>query len=328
MKMKMKMKNLRYNDINWLKCHQKIAKIQQKILEAFRKDDHKLVYKLQETLVSTFEARAIAVRKVTSNPGKNTPGMDKKILEGTEEKMMMINDLKKLNQYKAQPVRRVLIPKANGKMRPLGIPTIKDRCVQALYHLALDPIAELKADARSYGFRKYRSTQDVQKYLRQALALGNRARWILDADIKGFFDNISHKWIMNNIPMNKRILEQWLKAGHIASGKLFESISGVPQGGIISPTIANMVLDGLEKLIEDFSKKLEKERNKKLGKSVKSPKINFVRYADDFVVTSVRREYLVELIKVLDEFLKTRGVELNLEKTKIYHIKDGFINTT
>lgn len=182
-------------------------------------------------------------------------------------------------------------------MRPLGIPSIFDRCVQALYHLALDPIAEEIADTRSYGFRKNRSTQDVQQYIRAALNQRNAARYIMDADIKGFFDNISHEWLMKNIPINKYILNQWLKAGFFYNQEKHLTDLGVPQGGInrfilikllkylylISPTIANIVLDGLEDIIEKISKSIEKKENAILRKqklpAYMNPKIHYVRYA-------------------------------------------------
>lgn len=148
---------------------------------------------IQEVLVKTFEARALAVRKVTSNKGKVTPGVDNKLINTDREKMAMILPLKDLTQYKAQPVKRVMIPKGDGKERPLGIPTTFDRCVQALYYFALDPIAEETGDSRSYGFRKERSTQDAMQYIRTFLNKPRSARFILDADIKGYFDNICHE---------------------------------------------------------------------------------------------------------------------------------------
>lgn len=313
---------MKYSNINWEKCNKIVVKMQRKIIVAWLKGEYKKVYKLQETLTSTFEARAIAVKRVTSNDGNETAGIDNIIIKTDKEKMELLNKLKYLREYKAQPLKRVYIKKKNGKLRPLGIPTIFDRCVQALYLLALDPIAETTGDSKSYGFRKNRSVQDVQRYIRQCLALGNRARYILDADIKGFFDNISHEWILKNIPMNKKILKVWLNCGFITNSQLSATIAGVPQGGIISPTIANMVLDGIEEKIEKTIKKIEKERRKEKLKIC--PKINYVRYADDFIITAERKEYFKTILDDLNSFFLERGIELNKEKTRIFHIRKGF----
>jgi len=205
----------------------------------------------------------------------------------------------------------------------LSIPTIFDRCVQALYLLALEPIAEETGDKRSYGFRRGRSAQDVQRYLRQTLALDNRARYVMDADIETFFDSISHDWILKNIPLDKRILAQWLTNGFIDSKGYQDTEMGVPQGGIISPMIANMVLDGMEKVIMEVKKTID-QRLKKVNGKVTSSKINYVRYADDFIVTAGSREYFKEITESIKEFLKERGVRLNAAKTKVYTIDKGF----
>jgi len=191
--------------------------------------------------------------------------------------------------------------------------------MQALYLMSLEPIAETTADNHSYGFRKERCTTDaaVQCYI--ILASGKSPDWILEGDIKGCFDHISHEWLLNNIPMDKVMLKKWLNAGFVFNKELFPTEEGTPQGGIISPTLANMTLDGLQTLLA--------EKYKPKSKSGKTyyPKVNLVRYADDFIITGRNRETLEnEVLPIVREFLKVRGLTLSEEKTKITHIDEGF----
>lgn len=257
------------------------------------------------------------MRKVIRNRGRNTPGVDKQLWNTVEDKTQAIERLKK-GGYKSQPLRRVYMPKANGKMRPLSIPCMIDRAMQALHAMALDPISETKADPRSYGFRKYRSTFDAIDHAKRCLTRKTSARFILEADIKGFFDNVSHEWVMKHIPMNKKILKEFLKAGLLDKAIYHETTSGVPQGGIISPIIANMVLDGIEQTIQQPIDGMFMHKFKLL-------RIHISRYADDFIVTASSKEVLTDIIiPRITEFLKERGLALNLEKTKITSIEEGF----
>lgn len=196
-------------------------------------------------------------------------------------------------------------------MRPLGIPTIRDRAMQALYLITLEPIAETEADPNSYGFRYFRACRDAIAQSFCSLAKSYSPRWILDADIKACFDWIDHGWLMENIPIDKRMLKQWLKCGYLQDRKLFPTKSGTPQGGIISPTLANMTLDGLEKAVKDSCPRRRK--------------VNFIRYADDFIVTADSRELLENnIIPAINDFLKPRGLMLSPEKTGIVRIEQGF----
>lgn len=296
--------------INWPHHEAVVKKLQVRIAKTMQDGRHRLAKALQWLLTHSFSAKLLAVRRVTQNKGKNTPGVDGIVLSKPQQKVALVKDLKRRG-YKPLPLRRIYIPKPNGKKRPLGIPTIKDRAMQALHALALIPIAEATADKDSYGFRPERSTADAIEQLFVVLSRKSSPQWILEGDIKGCFDHISHQWMLNNICTDQQVLKKWLKAGYIETRNLFPTEEGTPQGGIISPTLCNMVLDGVEEL-------LKKPYNTRQG-------IHYVRYADDFVVTGHSRELLENEIRpMIANFLKERGLELSIEKTKVTHITEGF----
>lgn len=307
---------LDWHSLDWARIHQTVKRLQMRIAKATREGRYGRVKSLQWILTHSFSGRAIAVKRVTENHGKKTPGVDKVVWDTPELKAEAVMSLKRRG-YKPQPLRRVFIPKANGKMRPLGIPTMKDRAMQAVHLQALEPLAETKADPNSYGFRPMRASRDAAEQCFITLAREHSAQWVLEADIAGCFDNINHNWLMNNVCMDKGILGKWLKAGYKWNGKLFSTDAGTPQGGVISPTLANLTLDGMERmLLERFGAKSSPTANK--------AKINLTRYADDFVITGATKEMLEEVRKMIEEFLKDRGLTLSEEKTKIVHIEDGF----
>ena len=301
-----------WNAIDWRKANQNVHRLQARIVKATQEGRWGKVKSLQHLLTRSFSAKALAVKRVTENNGKRTPGVDKETWNTPKKKAAAVLLLRQRG-YNPKPLRRIYIPKKNGKMRPLGIPTMKDRAMQALYQHALVPIAETTADVNSYGFRSQRSTADAIEQCFNILAPKRSASWILEGDIKSCFDHISHDWLLANIPMDKTMLQKWLKAGFIEKHYFYPTDEGTPQGGVISPVLANMTLDGLErKLKENFHRK-------------PSLKVNFVRYADDFVVTAKSKELLENQVRpVIETFLMERGLELSQEKTKVTHIEEGF----
>ena len=226
-------------------------------------------------------------------------------------------------KYIAKPLKRVFIETpGKKKKRPLGIPTMYDRAMQSLYAMALEPIAEATGDRTSFGFRKFRSTHDACEQVFVCMCREYSPEWILEGDIKSCFDNISHQWLIDNIPMDRSVLKQFLKAGYVFNRQLFPTEAGTPQGGIISPILANMTLDGIEKLLAD---KYHKSRSGRIDKNHAAKyKVNFVRYADDFIVTAKTEEIAEEVKELIKDFLEDRGLELSDEKTLITHIDTGF----
>ena len=313
-----------WSDIDIDVIARSVKLLQNRIVKAKLMGRTRAVNKLQKLLVKSLNAKILAVKRVSENQGKNTAGVDGELLDTNLKKNKCVKDLSiNLNDYKAMPLKRIEIPKKNGKTRPLGIPTMFDRSMQALYKLALEPMAEVTADKNSYGFRAKRSTQDAMKAIWLRTSRKYSGEWILEADIKGCFDNISHQWIYDNIPLPNKLLKQWLKSGFIKDDTLFPTESGTPQGGIISPILANMVLDGIEELIKTHITRHSKMVN---GVVLYSQKIhfNFVRYADDFVVIGNSPKRLKILQRDIARFLSSRGLELSKEKTHITHIRDGF----
>lgn len=310
-----------WNTIEWSKVHQEARKLQVRIAKATREGRWRKVKALQWLLTHSFSAKALAVRRVTENQGKKTPGVDGETWSTPAAKSNAIGRLKRRG-YKPMPLRRVYIPKSNGKKRPLGIPTMADRAMQALHMLALEPVSETTADWNSYGFRPERCTADAIGQLFVTLAQPGAAEWVLEGDIKGCFDHISHEWMLKNICTDTQVLAKWLKAGYVDEGRLFPTEEGTPQGGIISPVLANLVLDGLEDLLGAFygSRKLDGHNYR-----VQRHAVHFVRYADDFVITCNSKETLEDEIKPLvRDFLADRGLTLSEEKTKVTHISEGF----
>lgn len=303
-------KSTKWHSIDWHKARHFVKRLQMRIAKAAKEGRHGKVKALQWLLTHSFYAKALAVKRVTENRGKFTPGVDSVVCSKAIDKMKLALSLTRRG-YQAKPLRRVYIPKKNGKQRPLGIPTMSDRAMQALYLQALEPISEVTADPNSYGFRPWRCAGDAIEQCFRVLCHKPSAQWILEGDIKQCFDQIRHDWLVQHIPMDKSILQKWLESGYVDRGKYYNTRAGTPQGGVASPTLANMALDGLEQA----AKKAARAKDK----------VHVVRYADDFIITADSKEILEDKVKpVVAAFLEKRGLLLSEEKTRITHINDGF----
>lgn len=314
-----------WHSIEWDKVSKTVRKLRQRIYRAVRCGEWKQVRNLQKLMLRSLSNTLLSVRRVTQeNQGKDTPGIDGIKSLNPGQKVNLVNELMEHQPYKVKPTKRVYIPKSNGKKRPLGIPVIKDRAMQAVVKNALEPEWEANFEANSYGFRPGRGCHDAIEQCHNRLR--ERAdTWILDADIKGAFDNISHKFLLGKLENTpgRQLIKQWLKAGHIEQEVFHKTESGTPQGGVISPLLANIAFDGIDSILSQFkkvkvSKKLEGTRQRKFNK------YGFVRYADDFVITAEVKEDLEAVIPIIEIWLAHRGLTLSKEKTQIVNIEQGF----
>jgi len=305
-----------WHSINWKKVFRAVRRLQARIVKAIREGRWNKVRSLVYLLTHSFSGRALAILRVTTNRGASTPGVDRVIWNTPESKTAAFDTLRS-HGYTPLPLRRVYIPKSNGKLRPLGIPCMIDRAQQALYLLGLDPIVETQADYTSYGFRLHRNCADALVQCHRLLCKNLSPVWIFEGDIRACYDRIDWDWLLQNIPMNKSILSKWLKAGFIEKNVFHATTEGTPQGGIISPALANRTLDGLDGLL--------KAHFAATRKASRGNRVHLVRYADDFIITGTSKELLENEVKPLVvQFLKERGLELSHEKTRITHIEDGF----
>jgi RNA-directed DNA polymerase len=263
-----------WRTIDWSAVHRTVRRLQAGIVKATQEGRWGKVQALQRLLTHSFSGKALAVRRVTENQGKKTAGVDKEIWDTPDKKAHAVRTLKQRG-YHPQPLRRVYIPKSNGKLRPLGIPAMSCRAMQALYLLALNPIAETTGDRNTYGFRPERSAADAIEQCFNVLSHSYSAQWALEGDIRACFDGISHEWLEAHIPMDKTMLHKWLKAGYIDQRVFHQTEEGTPQGGPISPVLANLTLDGLEDKLRTLHPGFHQSRR---------AKINLVRFADDFII--------------------------------------------
>jgi len=336
-----------WHQIPWKRAEKVVFSLQKRIYQASLRDDVKVVRRLQKLLLRSFFAKAIAVRRAgmgasiqsyqcwpqidpinkapipaQDNQGKKTAGIDGVKSLTPKQRLELINSLVPLTG-KSDPVRRVWIPKpGKDEKRPLGIPTMEDRARQCLAKLALEPEWEARFEPNSYGFRPGRSCHDAIEAI--FIALCQKTAYILDADIAKWFDRINHQYLLNKLntfPAMRRQVKAWLKAGILEGKKLFPSENGTPQGGVISPLLANIALHGLETHIKEWvkGKRIKGATGRRLGGVNKARSISVIRYADDFVIIHKDLEIIKEAKEVTQEWLKQVGLEIKPEKTRFCH---------
>jgi RNA-directed DNA polymerase len=313
-----------WSDIDWTAAEAIVRRLQDRIYRAAAAGNGQRVKNLQKLLVRSLSAKRLAVRRVTQqNAGRNTPGVDGVVCRTPESRTRLTADLS-LKGHRPQPVRRVHIPKSDGqgRTRPLGIPTIRDRALQMLVKLALEPEWETRFETNSYGFRPGRCTMDAIVALHATLAPAGASGWMLDGDISGCFDNIGHKPLLSRLPVFTTTIRRWLKAGTVELGTWTPTPAGAPQGGPLSPLLANVALDGMERL---FGAENDQGRYvRPSGRRGLDHGISLIRYADDLVVTAPTREVLATyVVPKLTAFLCERGLKLSEAKTRIVHIDEG-----
>ena len=308
-----------WKDIDWRKAERCVFKLQKRIFKASQRGDVKLVHKLQRLLLNSWYAKLIAVRRVSQdNQGKKTAGVDGIKSLTPKQRMALANNLKLGN--KTKPTRRVWIPKPNtDEKRPLGIPTMYERALQALVKLALEPEWEAKFEPNSYGFRPARSAHDAIGAI--YISINKKPKYVLDADISKCFDKINHQKLLTKLqtyPKLRQQIKAWLKSGVMDGKNLFPTNEGTPQGGVISPLLANIALHGMEERVKQYARTL------KGNKSKNEQALTLIRYAEDFVILHEDLKVIKECQEIIEQWLAEMGLELKPSKTRISHTLETY----
>ena len=312
-----------WHTINWQKLERRVYKLQKRIYQSSKREDVKAVRRLQKTLINSWSARTLAIRRVTQdNRGKKTAGVDGVKSLTPKQRLALINKLKLGS--KVSPTRRIWIPKpGREEKRPLGIPTIADRALQALVKLALEPEWEARFEPNSLGFRAGRSCHDAIEAIFNSIRY--KPKFVLDADLSKCFDRIDHKALLTKLktaPTIRRQIRAWLKAGVMDKKQLFPTSEGTPQGGCLSPLLANIALHGLENRINQaFPKRTIVKQGKYAGYQSQA---SLIRYADDFVILHEDINVVQKCREIVSEWLKDIGLELNPSKTRLTHTLSKF----
>lgn len=306
-------------EVNWKEVNKSVVKFRKRIFAASRRRELKRLRQLQRLAGRSEAVTLFAVRHVTYNSGKATPGVDQTVAITPEDRIKLVHEILSMNwaDYQPLPVKRVYVQKPDGRQRPLGIPAIKDRVIQMIVKITLEPEWEAKFENSSYGFRPMRSVNDAMNRLYVSLNKGASRKWIVDADISLCFDSISHNYLLTTLEYfpYKDVIEKWLKAGVVIGSVWFETDEGTPQGSVISPLLSNIALHGIES--ELGIQQNSKGYTKTGGRSM-------VRYADDFVVLCYSKMDAEQVLIELNGILGKRGLTISKLKTKIVHVCEGF----
>ncbi|MEM1395040.1 MAG: group II intron reverse transcriptase/maturase [Cyanobacteria bacterium P01_H01_bin.150] len=319
--------NLKWRDINWRRVEKNVFKLQKLIYRTSSRGEIRKMRKYQRLLTKSYYARLLAVRRVTQdNQGKKTAGVDG-IKNLPPMQRFNLVDLLKTRYLKVSPTRRVWIPKpGRDEKRPLGIPTMYDRALQALVKLGMEPEWEARFEPNSYGFRPGRSTHDAIEAIFKSIRY--KPKHVLDADISKCFDRINHDALLGKIGKTpyRRLIKQWLNSGVFDNNQFLDTVEGKPQGGVISPLLANIALHGMEERLIEFAKTIDmKQANGyQVSPENKMRSLSLIRYADDFVILHEDIKVVIKAKAVIQEWLNQVGLELKPEKTKIAHTLEKY----